>query len=150
MHRRGTVSKSEASCASTEPSTKIGGTEMADQLTGGCYCGGVRYRLDGPRRDIIGCHCSQCRKTSGHFAAMTSVLKEKLTLLSDETLTWFQSSESVRRGFCNRCGGNLFFDPAEKPTISVTAGTLDLTTGLRMTRHIFVEDRSDYYDIPAD
>jgi len=46
---------------------------MSDTYTGGCLCGGVRYRATGPLRHVIACHCGQCRKTSGHFAAMTSV-----------------------------------------------------------------------------
>jgi hypothetical protein len=32
-------------------------------------------------------------------------------------------------------------------TISVTAGTLDTPTGLTLDKHIFVEDKGDYYVI---
>jgi|TARA_R110000772_G_scaffold163750_1_gene275187 hypothetical protein len=117
---------------------------------GGCLCGAVRYRVDGPLRPVVACHCTQCRKTSGHFAAMTSASHDSLTILSDESLTWFDSSPKARRGFCSRCGGNVFWQPQGEERMSITAGSLDMPTGLRLTHHIFTEDAGDYYDIRTD
>ena len=119
---------------------------------GGCACGGVRYAISGPLSAVTACHCSICRRTSGHFAAMTAVPAAALTLLAEASLTWFRSSEAAERGFCGRCGGNLFWRPRspDDQTIYVTAGTLDPPTGLRIGGHIFVADRSDYYRIPED
>lgn len=116
---------------------------------GQCLCGGVRYEVSGPLRDVIACHCSQCRRTSGHFVAASQAPTASLKLLNSETLTWYESSPEAKRGFCNRCGGNLFWretGPDKKDT-SIMAGTLDTPTGLRITQHIFVEDKSDYYSI---
>lgn len=117
--------------------------------TGGCLCGGVRYRVDGPLRDVIGCHCSQCRRTSGHYVAATSTAAERLSFTSAETLRWYDSSDRAQRGFCGRCGSNLFWRPldATPSRISIMAGTLDSPTHLRMSQHIFVADKSDYYSL---
>ena len=115
--------------------------------TGGCLCGGVRYEVDGPLRDVIACHCSQCRRTSGHFVAATRTASDRLKLLTEETLTWFRSSAGAERGFCRRCGGNLFWRPIGGTTTSIFAGTLDTPAHLRIARHIFVADKSDYYAI---
>ncbi|MBS0397820.1 MAG: GFA family protein [Proteobacteria bacterium] len=120
---------------------------MSQVHEGGCLCGGVRYRLKGPLRDVIACHCSQCRRTSGHFVAATSIAADRLELLSDATLRWYESSATARRGFCSRCGGNLFWRRKEGPEISIMAGTLDPPTHLRIARHIFVADKSDYYQL---
>ena len=116
---------------------------------GGCLCGGVRYEAKEPLRDIIACHCSQCRKTSGHFVAATQVPTEHLTLTESATLRWYPSSATAERGFCSRCGGNLFWRPTTlgSTTTSIMAGTLDVPTGLRITQHIFTADKSDYYEI---
>ena len=116
---------------------------------GGCLCGGVRYRVRGPLRDVIACHCSQCRRTSGHYVAATSAAVEDLVLESAATLAWYRSSAQAERGFCSRCGGNLFWrpEPAGEPRISIMAGTLDVPTGLRTLEHIFVADKSDYYEL---
>ncbi len=121
---------------------------MADIHTGGCLCGGVRYKATGPLRSVIACHCTQCRKTSGHHTAMTSVPRANLILESDETLVWFKSSDIARRGFCGRCGGNLFWEPAGEDRVSIAAGTLDGATGLTIESHIYTEDAGDYYDLP--
>ena len=116
---------------------------------GGCLCGGVRYEVRGPLRDVIACHCSQCRRTSGHFVAAASASTADLYFISDVSLTWYVSSAAAERGFCTTCGSNLFWRPTtpEAHTTSIMAGTLDVPTGLRVISHIFVADKSDYYDI---
>jgi len=117
------------------------------QHTGSCLCGGVRYEIRGPLRDVVACHCSQCRKTSGHFVAMTSAPVDAINFLAADTLVWYRSSETAERGFCNRCGGNLFWRILDGDTLSITAGSLDTPTGLKTAEHIFVADKSDYYDL---
>ncbi len=114
---------------------------------GGCLCGGVRYQTHSALRDIITCHCSQCRKTGGHFVAATQVPTADLELIESSTLRWYRSSESAERGFCVRCGGNLFWRPTDSGTTSIMAGTVDPPTGLRIIQHIFTADKSDYYEI---
>ena len=121
---------------------------MTDVHTGGCLCGGVRYRATGPLRPVIACHCTQCRKTSGHFAAMTSVPLDRFALESGRDPGLVPLLETARRGFCNRCGGNLFWEPAGEGRVSITAGTLDGATGLAIERHIYTEDAATYYDLP--
>ena len=124
---------------------------MSDPATarGSCLCGGVRYEVRGPLRDVIACHCSQCRKTSGHFVAATQARNADLILVVAATLRWYRSSETAERGFCSRCGGNLFWRESAPGTdvISIMAGTLEIPTGLRIAEHIFTVDKSDYYDI---
>lgn len=118
--------------------------------TGSCLCGGVRYEVRARLRDVVACHCSQCRKTSGHYVAMTNAPTAALTFRAANTLTWYRSSETAERGFCSRCGGNLFWRELAGNTTSIAAGTLDAPTRLRIERHIFVADKSDYYEITDD
>ena len=68
-------------------------TEKA--LAGGCLCGGVRFRIHRPVRDVWVCHCSQCRRTSGHYWATTAVALERFELTESKTLRWFRSSEKA-------------------------------------------------------
>jgi len=113
--------------------------------TGRCLCGAVRYEMTGPLRPVVACHCGQCRRTSGHFAAATAVPPERLRLVEDHGLRWYQSSPMARRGFCGHCGSNLFWAPASGERIAVMAGTLDKPTGVALVMHIFVDDAGDYY-----
>lgn len=120
---------------------------MKSKHTGGCLCGGVRYAIEGPLREVTACHCSQCRRTSGHFVAATSAPQANLRMERADTLRWYRSSPAAERGFCGTCGGNLFWRPVDGDTISIAAGTLDTPTHLKITEHIFVADKSDYYTL---
>ncbi|HUV20961.1 MAG TPA: GFA family protein [Gammaproteobacteria bacterium] len=118
-------------------------------LTGGCLCAGVRYRIDGKCRDIICCHCENCRRTHGHVAAYTALPQSSLTLLSADTLQWYHDvSPDTYRGFCNRCGASLFWDLRDgRKQISVAAGSLDDSGELKVIGHIFVAEAGSYYEI---
>lgn len=122
-------------------------SQESPEHAGGCLCGGVRYRVSGGLRDAVACHCTQCRRTSGHHAAMTSAPLEALTFDAAETLTWYRSSPAAERGFCRVCGSNLFWKPEGEASMAITAGTLDAPTGIRVQEHIFVRDKGDYYSI---
>ena len=116
--------------------------------TGGCLCGGVRYRLTGAVREVVNCHCGQCLRFHGHHGAYTTLPEAQFTLTADATLRWYDSSDFARRGFCATCGSSLFWQRKDgRDGISVTAGTLDQPTGLRTVGDIFVADKGDYYTI---
>ncbi len=119
-------------------------------LTGRCECGAVRYRVRGPLRDVLNCHCGQCRRTHGHFAAYTRAPQDTLEFEEDRGLRWYRSSPEARRGFCSECGASLFFDRLSSDGIAIAAGTLDPPTGLKTARHVFVADAGDYYSIDDD
>ena len=116
--------------------------------SGSCLCGRVRFSVLGPLRPVIGCHCAQCRKTSGHFVAATAAARDGLQIRGD--VTWYQSSASARRGFCGICGSSLFWDDPESSHISIHAGVFDGPIGQRIAGHIFVDDKGDYYDLDPD
>ena len=113
-------------------------------MTGGCLCGAVTYTIDGPLRPVVNCHCGQCRKSSGHHVAATSVDRDKIAIAGE--VKWYQSSKTVQRGFCANCGSNLFWD-GEGDDLMVFAGTIDGDTGIQTIGHIYVADKGDYYEI---
>ncbi len=114
---------------------------------GECLCGAVAFELEGELRPIYACHCTQCRKTSGHFWAATSVPDDAMTMTRQDGLQWYQSSATTRRGFCNQCGASLFWVPEGEGRTVVAAGSLDGETGLEIKAHVFVRDKGDYYRI---
>ncbi|MEZ5923700.1 MAG: GFA family protein [Hyphomicrobiaceae bacterium] len=123
-------------------------SEMPKTLTGRCLCGAVRYEADAPFRPVSVCHCRQCAQWTGAFVMATSVAADRFRLVSgDASLGWYSASEIAKRGFCRNCGSSLFWKPNDATRISIMAGTLDPPTGLKLDHHIFVADKSDYYDI---
>lgn len=117
-------------------------------MKGSCLCGAVRFEADPPLRDVLVCHCTQCRKTSGHVWAATSVPHSQFRLTQDAGLRWFKSSEIATRGFCTTCGSSLFWQPSGEDRISIAAGALDGATGLKIAEHWCLEDKGDYYPAP--
>jgi len=81
---------------------------------------------------------------------MTSVANADLELIFSDTLTWYRSSDRAERGFCRVCGGNLFWRPSGEERTAITAGTLDTPTNIKLGEHIFVSDKSDYYELNDD
>jgi hypothetical protein len=107
----------------------------------------VRFEVDGELPGPDACHCSQCRKHSGHVFASTDVPRSALTVHGSEHVAWYRSSEKARRGFCSTCGSSLFWDPVGKDWIGVAMGAFDGPTGTRLRIHIHVASKGDYYDI---
>jgi hypothetical protein len=95
-------------------------------LTGGCYCGHVRYEAAGAPFHETSCHCSVCRRTTAApFVAWFSVRGADFRFVAG-TPTRFRSSEKGTRSFCPRCGTQLTFEHADfADEIDVTTCSLD-------------------------
>ena len=116
--------------------------------SGSCLCGAIRFDVQGPLRPVINCHCSQCRKWTGHFVAATAAWQTDLEIHDpDKALKWYESSAEARRGFCARCGASLFWQQEGADTITILAGSLDGNTGLTTAAQIYVDDKGDYYTL---
>ncbi|MET3647189.1 GFA family protein [Phyllobacterium ifriqiyense] len=120
---------------------------MTELHKGSCLCGKVHFETRGPLRGIVYCHCSQCRKQSGHHYAATNVQDDCINISGKENISWYAASEFARRGFCKHCGSVLFWKHNELDYISVMAGAFDSPTSLEGEVHIFVADKGDYYEI---
>jgi hypothetical protein len=113
---------------------------------GGCLCGKVRFSTSA-LRDLVYCHCSQCRRSHGNFAAYSATDSTLCKFSVTEGLRWYQSSPVVRRGFCERCGSSLFWQSRDSRTLCIAAGAIDDGSVLQASRHIYVADKSSYYTI---
>jgi hypothetical protein len=88
-----------------------------------------------------------CRKHSGHYFASTDIPRAALTIRGEDSVTWYQSSDKARRGFCATCGSSLFWDPLSRDWIGVAMGAFDTPTQTQLAVHIFVAEKGDYYEI---
>ena len=117
---------------------------------GRCLCGAVTFKIKGELRQVLVCHCSQCRRSSGHQWAATAAPVEAIEIDCQNTLSWYRSSSKAKRGFCRRCGSSLFWQLDGSTSLSIAAGSLDLPTGLSTQEHIYFENASDYYSVHPD
>ncbi len=114
---------------------------------GSCLCGAVTFEVKGDLPGPDACHCVQCRKHSGHVFASTDVPRSAVTIHGEDHVTWYQSSDKARRGFCSTCGASLFWDPLSRDWIGLAMGAFDTPTQTHLAVHIFVAEKGDYYDI---
>jgi len=119
-------------------------------IKGRCECGKVEFTVDSPRETVTVCHCSQCRRTSGHLWASTHAPYDSVIFLNDSGLEWYASSKFAKRGFCKHCGSSLFYRTNDEEGIGIAVGSLDSPTKLHINKHIFVASKGDYYDIQDD
>src|SRR5262249_12277169 len=95
-------------------------------LTGGCFCGYVRYETHASPAKQTTCHCSVCRRTSGApFVAWFTVPVRDYRLLAGQPAR-FASSSGGERSFCPQCGTPLTFQSRQyADEIDVTTCSLD-------------------------
>ena len=122
-------------------------------LTGNCLCGAVSFLVQGElEHQPEACHCTMCRKQSGTFLTAVNVRKSRLELKGEKHVKWYASSDNVSRGFCADCGSTLFWRPNMDgyEWIAISMGLFDSPTGARLSKHTFVSEKGDYYDISDD
>ncbi len=99
--------------------------------TGGCQCGAVRFRVDGPLGDASICHCRMCQKAFGAFyAPLVSVRGAELIWTRGQP-KHFQSSNAVTRGFCSDCGTPLTYQAPDG--VAVAIGAFDVRSDITPT-----------------
>jgi hypothetical protein len=112
-----------------------------ENLEGGCFCGAVRFRLNGIPTDVGHCHCRMCQRASGAlFLAWATVDRADLTVTAGAA-RWFRSSPGAQRAFCEACGTNLFFAHDGAGDIDVTIGALDTPDAVKPLRNTWVGSR---------
>lgn len=119
---------------------------------GSCLCNAVQFKGQLKDSHVEACHCSMCRKWSAGPVIATPLDFDTVTFQSDSSLAWYKSSEWAERGFCSKCGTNLFYrlqDPESKLLICMI-GALDDDSGLKMERHICVDGKPEYYEFADD
>jgi hypothetical protein len=107
-------------------------------LEGGCLCGAVRYRVEGPPIWSAHCHCQDCRRASGApFVTYASFAPARLHWTKGKP-TGFASSPGVIRSFCGKCGSPLAYEGERWPgEIHIHVGTLDHPEAIRPQAHAY-------------
>ena len=115
-------------------------------VSGRCHCGVVRFTVQNPPTEAGACHCTVCRRIQGNYAVDILPPFETVAIEGEDMLRWYRSSKICQRSFCSVCGSSLFARYDDGPFV-VSVGALDGPTGIRLSEHIFVADKGDYYDI---
>ena len=121
------------------------------QLSGGCFCGRVRYRVTEPLRAARSCHCSRCRKAfSGAGSAYAEVAPGAFRWeAGEDNLTSYEGSPGWGMSFCRTCGTTLC-GTWEGRVHGVTLGSVEGDPGVEIAMHLFVGSKAPWDHIGGD
>ena len=117
---------------------------------GSCLYGAVEYEITGSLDSIVYCHCSRCRKANGSaFAAVSPVAASDFRIIKgQESLRSYLTDAGVHRVFCGTCGSPIIGKRDSAPeTVRVRIGTLDTPLDTKVSAHIFVGSKAEWYEI---
>lgn len=120
-------------------------------LSGGCACGHVRYRVRGVPRDRTLCHCSDCRKAAGATPVAWATFHRTELVFEAGQPKERASSQRARRGFCGECGTQLTFAYVAAPdAVDLAVATLDDPARIPPDDHTWVHEKPDWLRIGDD
>lgn len=111
---------------------------MADQMSGGCMCGRIRYTATIDSDDAYLCHCRMCQRATGSVSiAFTNVKKGNVDWAREPD--WYVSSPIASRPYCRECGTSLGFAHPDHHKMDLTVASFDDPSRFRPTSHFGVE-----------
>ena len=120
-------------------------------ITGECFCGSVRYQINGPLRDARSCHCSRCRKAFSSQASAYALvdIDQFEWLQGEELLSAYGTDGGFGLKFCSRCGSTLC-GTFQGRVHGITLGCLNDDPQLRVEKHIFMGSKATWETQPEE
>jgi len=115
---------------------------------GGCYCGAIRYRIEGEPLHVNYCHCRMCQRLSGAPVVSWATFNADDVRFLNKEPKWFRSSNIATRAFCNECGTQLLWrSDRDKDESDITTASLDDPNSVKPKDHIWTESQLDWMNI---
>lgn len=122
---------------------------MTTELSGACDCGAVRYRIAGPLKMIVNCHCNSCRKRNGaSYSTYCVVSQEDLRISQGQVIVAnYEDAETGKKRFCSKCGSPIYNVNKKYPgLLMVHYGSLSKHADLAPTFNIYCESKLPWVD----
>lgn len=114
-------------------------------ITGECFCGEVKYSIDGKLRDAQSCHCSRCRKAFSSQASAYAIVesREFQWVSGEKSLTSYVGKHGFGLQFCSKCGSTLN-GVYQGVVHGVTLGCVNGDPEIEIGRHIYVGSKASW------
>jgi len=115
---------------------------MAENVTGSCLCGSIKYAITEEIKSAVNCHCKTCKKITGGAFETVAVVGEKSIEITagQELLKAFRIHENADKIFCSNCGTPIYNQVDKYPGFRmVHVGSLDQPSLVAPARNIFCE-----------
>lgn len=118
-------------------------------INGSCFCGAIKYKINGSLIDAMSCHCSMCRKAfSSPASAFAHINPDDFSWLSGENLlSTYESKTGAGLQFCSKCGSTLC-GTNKGNVIGITLGCVEGDPKIEIGKHIFVGSKATWEVIP--
>lgn len=117
-------------------------------ITGGCYCGEVRYRADAPPIYQANCHCSNCRRAIGAQAVAWITVRGTTFEFEQGSPRRYRTDTEAWRTFCADCGTSLTYEAdARSDAVDITTGSLDHPEDFPPTKDVFPEEKLPWVEL---
>lgn len=128
---------------------------MPQPYKGGCECGSVRYVISGEPIVIYACHCTICQSQSGSaFGLAMRIHSSDFQVTSGELKSFLRQADSGQlftNSFCPDCGTRIHHHASKAADhLSLKPGTLDETSWLKPTHHVFARSAQPWFVFPSD
>ena len=128
---------------------------MVLSAEGGCQCGAVCYKVTAAPVVVYACHCTVCQTQSGSAFGLAARFNSDDVELVKGSLASFERPGSggffFTNSFCGQCGTRIHHVSSRFPHLaSLKPGTLDDTSWLKPTFHIFMRSAQSWFEAPED
>ena len=119
---------------------------MSDKIQGSgrCLGGATRFTAKSMSTSVGACHCTMCRKWGGG-PLMAVDCGTDVSFEGEENISVFGSSEWAERGFCSKCGSNLFYRIKGSGQYFMSAGLFDDDNAFVFDNQVFIDEKPSYY-----
>ena len=128
---------------------------MVTNLTGGCGCGALRYRLKAGPMIVHCCHCRDCQRQTGSAFVINAIIeRDNIEIEQGKTAVHTMPTDSGRPHDlyrCDACGTTVWSDYGRRQTLLfLRVGTLDEPARLPPDVHIFTRSKLPWVGLPVD
>ncbi len=134
-----------------EPVEKVPSPKEPSEITGGCFCGAIRYRVSTWSRDVSHCHCGICRRTTGAPFITWATFPADAFVFTAGTPAEFCATSRASRQLCPTCGTALTFRETARPhSIDATVGSMDCPDLVIPAAHIWTSSQLAWLHLADD
>ena len=112
--------------------------------SGSCLCGATRFKAKRVSTKVGACHCSMCRKWGGG-PLMAVDCGTDVSFEGQENVSTFSSSAWAERGFCKKCGSNLFYRLKDSGQYILSAGLFEDQGRFVFDEQVFIDEKPSFY-----
>ena len=120
-------------------------------MSGGCYCGEIRFKATAAPRSQANCHCDNCGRAIGAQAVAWITVKRSDFAFEKGGPKRYRTETNAWRTFCGNCGSSLTFEGDDRPDeIDITTGTLDHPERFPPNKDVFAEEKLPWVGLVGD